>query len=63
MEQRIEFGLKALQTDNFARCVRNMGISPKTGYKCGSGCCAMDWLGWREQSRRPGVMPMSWPKE
>jgi hypothetical protein len=46
MDQRIEFAMKALRTDNFRALCAEYGISTKTGYKCGIGCCAGAWKGW-----------------
>jgi hypothetical protein len=35
MEQRTEFALKALKTENFRALCQEYGISTKTGYKWG----------------------------
>jgi transposase InsO family protein len=53
MEQRIEFGLKALQTDNFRALCQEYGISPKTGYKWRERMLRYGLAGMAEQSRRP----------
>jgi len=42
MDQRIEFAMEALRTDNFRALCAKYGISPKTGYK------------WRERLLRRG---------
>ena len=43
MEQRIEFGLKAMRTLNFRALCQEYGISAKTGYK------------WKERFLREGL--------
>ncbi len=43
----MEFGLKALQTDNFRALCQEYGISTKTGYK------------WRERLLRYGLAGMA----
>ena len=53
MEQRMEFGLKALQTDNFRALCQEYGISPKTGYKWRERMLRYGLAGMAEQSRRP----------
>jgi putative transposase len=57
MEERIEFGLKALRSGNFRALCREYGITARTGYKwrerflrCGIG-------GMEEESRRPRRSP------
>lgn len=47
MEQRIEFALKALRTDNFRALCAAYGNSAKTGYK------------WRERLLRRGLEAMA----
>jgi len=53
MEQRIEFGLKALRTDNFRALCAEYGVSPKTGYKWRERLLRWGTEGLVEQSRRP----------
>ena len=43
MEQRMEFALKALKSENFRALCQEYGISTKTGYK------------WRERFLRQGL--------
>ena len=53
MDQRIEFALKALRTDNFRALCAQYGISTKTGYKWRERLLQFGWGGLEEQSRRP----------
>ncbi len=53
MNQRKEFVLKALHTDNFRRLCAEYGISPKTGYKWRERFFQFGYEGMMEQSRRP----------
>lgn len=53
MDQRIEFALKALRTDNFRGLCQEYGISAKTGYKWRERLLAYGVSGMAEQSRRP----------
>jgi putative transposase len=53
MEQRIEFLMKALKTDNFRWLCQQYGISAKTGYKWRQRLLRWGIEGVREQSRRP----------
>ena len=53
MEQRIEFGLKAMQTLNFRALCQEYGISAKTGYKWKERFLREGIRGMEEQSRRP----------
>lgn len=53
MDQRIEFGLKALRTDNFRALCAEYGVSPKTGYKWRERLLRWGTEGLAEQSRRP----------
>jgi transposase InsO family protein len=53
MEQKTEFVLKALHTDNFRRLCRDYGISAKTGYKWKERFLAQGMAGLQEESRRP----------
>src|SRR6266850_4967106 len=62
MNQRIEFSLRGLQTDNFRALCREYGISPKTGYKWQRRLLQEGLKGMRELSRRPRHAPegLSW---
>jgi putative transposase len=53
MEQRMEFGLKALRTDNFRALCQEYGISTKTGYKWRERLLRYGLAGMAERSRRP----------
>lgn len=53
MEQRTEFAMKALRTDNFRALCAEYGISAKTGYKWQERFLQYGLLGMAEQSRRP----------
>jgi putative transposase len=53
MQQRIEFALKALRTDNFRALCQEYGISPKTGYKWKERLIRYGLAGLAEASRRP----------
>ncbi len=53
MDQRIEFALKALRTDNFRALCAEYGISAKTGYKWQARLLQLGLAGMAEQSRRP----------
>ncbi len=53
MNQRIEFALKAIKTDNFRALCQEYGISPKTGYKWRERFLANGLNGMEEESRRP----------
>lgn len=53
MDQRIEFALKAMKTDNFRELCREYGISPKTGYKWRARFLERGLEGMSEESRRP----------
>jgi putative transposase len=53
MDQRIEFALKALRTDNFRALCQEYEISTKTGYKWQKRLLRWGWAGMAEQSRRP----------
>jgi transposase InsO family protein len=57
MEQRIEFGLKAMQTLNFRALCREYGISAKTGYKWKERFLREGLAGMEEESRRPKGSP------
>jgi putative transposase len=53
MEQRIEFGLKALGSLNFRALCQEYGISTKTGYKWKERFLRDGVKGMQERSRRP----------
>lgn len=53
MDQRTEFAIKALRTDNFRALCAEYGISPKTGYKWRDRFLARGVDGMQEASRRP----------
>ncbi len=58
MEERIEFGLRAVRNENFRALCREYGITARTGYK-GRGRMVR-WGtegGLREESRRPHHSP------
>jgi transposase InsO family protein len=57
MEQRIEFGLKAMQTLNFRALCQEYGISAKTGYKWKERFLREGVAGMEEESRRPKSSP------
>jgi transposase InsO family protein len=53
MNQRVEFALRALQTENFRALCREYGISAKVGYKWRERFLREGLGGMREKSRRP----------
>jgi putative transposase len=53
MDQRIEFTVKALRTDNFRALCTEYGISTKTGYKWQQRLLQYGLAGMAEYSRRP----------
>ncbi len=57
MNQRTEFVLKALQTDNFRALCQEYGISPKTGYQWKERFVTEGLSGLAEHSRRPRSSP------
>lgn len=57
MNQRTEFILRALKTDNFRRLCREYGISTKTGYKWQERFYQHGMQGMAERSRRPKSSP------
>jgi transposase InsO family protein len=63
MNQRTEFALKALQTDNFRALCREYGISPKIGYKWLARFKQEGMRGMGDQSRRPLSSPESLGEE
>jgi len=63
MEQRIEFGIKAMGTLNFRALCQEYGISAKTGYKWKERFLRDGWAGMAEESRRPRSSPDQLPEE
>jgi transposase InsO family protein len=57
MNQRVEFVLKALKTENFRHLCRVYGISTKTGYKWRERFLQEGLNGMQELSRRPNKSP------
>jgi transposase len=53
MDQRMEFAMKALRTENFRALCAEYGISAKTGYKWQQRLLQYGLAGMAEQSRRP----------
>jgi transposase InsO family protein len=53
MDQRMEFAMKALRTENFRALCAEYGISTKTGYKWQQRLLQYGLAGMAEQSRRP----------
>jgi putative transposase len=63
MEQRIEFGLKSLRTENFRALCREYGISSKTGSKWRERFLGQGSEGMAEESGRPQSHPESLGEE
>ena len=57
MNQRTEFVLKGIKTDNFRALCEEYGISAKTGYKWKERFLQRGLSGLEEESRRPKNMP------
>lgn len=57
MNQRIEFVLRSLQSNNFRALCQEFGISAKTGYKWRERFMAQGLEGMGEHSRRPKSSP------
>lgn len=57
MNQRLEFALKALQTENFRALCREYGISAEIGYKWRDRLLQNGIAGFGELSRRPQSSP------
>src|SRR5437667_332452 len=57
MEERIEFGLKALRSENFRALCREYGITARTGYKWRERFLRYGIEGMAEESRRPRSSP------
>src|SRR5258706_2601903 len=56
MEQRMEFALKALRSENFRALCQEYGISTKTGYKWRGRVLCEGFAGVDAESRRPRSM-------
>ena len=63
MNQRTEFVLKAIKTDNFLELCREYGISTKTGYKWKERFLESGLSGMSELSRRPKSSPRGLEEE
>jgi putative transposase len=57
MEERIEFGLRALRSENFRALCREYGITARTGYKWRERFVRYGIEGMEEESRRPRSSP------
>src|SRR5258705_5042567 len=57
MEQRMEFALKALRSENFRALCQEYGISTKTGYKWRERFFREGVAGLAEEARRPRSSP------
>lgn len=57
INQRTEFVLRAMKTDNFRQLCREFGISAKTGYKWKQRFIAEGLSGLSDESRRPKSSP------
>jgi putative transposase len=63
MEQRTEFALKALKSENFRALCQEYGISTKTGYKWRERFLSRGIAGLAEESRRPRSSPQQLKEE
>jgi transposase len=63
MNQRTEFALRAVQSENFRELCREFGISPKTGYKWKERFIAEGLYGLKDESRRPRTSPEALSEE
>ena len=63
MNQRAEFAMKSLATDNFRALCREYGISPKVGCKWRGRFVAEGLAGLRDLSRRPNQSPQALSEE
>jgi putative transposase len=57
MEERIEFGLRAVRKENFRALCREYGITARTGYKWRERFLHRGRAGMEEESRRPRSSP------
>jgi putative transposase len=62
MDQRTEFAMKAIHTDNFRALCAEYGISTKTGYKWRERFMRRGLDGMEESSRRPKAHPDQLPE-
>lgn len=62
MDQRTEFAVKSMQTNNFRELCREYGISAKTGYKWKQRFLERGLGGLQEESRRPHAHPSELPE-
>ena len=62
MNQRSEFVLRAMESENFRDLCREYGISAKTGYKWKQRFMEEGLGGMGDQSRRPASMPGGLPE-
>ena len=62
-EQRTEFALKALKSENFRALCQEYGISTKTGYKWRERFLSRGIAGLAEESRRPRSSPQQLKEE
>jgi len=53
MDQKIEFAMRAVNTESFSELCREYGISRKTGYKWRERFVSQGMAGMEEESRRP----------
>jgi transposase InsO family protein len=63
MNQRIEFAMEAMKTENFRELCRRYGISPRVGYKWRERFLESGKAGMQEQSRRPKSSPEALEEE
>src|ERR1700724_3267266 len=57
MEERIEFGLRAMRSENFRALCREYGITARTGYKWRERVFRWGIAGMVEEARRPRSNP------
>jgi putative transposase len=63
MDQRTEFALRSMKTNNFRELCREYGISTKTGYKWKQRFLERGLGGLQEESRKPHAHPAELPEE
>ena len=61
MDQRTEFALKSMKTNNFRELCREYGISTKTGYKWKQRFLERGLGGLQEESSKPHAHPAELP--
>ncbi len=59
MDQRTEFVLKAMRTDNFRALCAEYGVSAKTAASGVSVSCTLGWREWPSTRAGRTVMPIS----